>query len=203
LPSAKEVLEALENTLSRSIEQNIRIDTITFAGNGEPTLHPEFAQIIDGTITLRNNLFPAVKIAVLSNAMLIGKPVIREALQKVEYNILKLDSANEETIKLINCPIGHFSLPELIENLKNFNGNLTIQTLFVKGEYEGKSFDNSTDEEVQNWLSILKTIQPELVMIYTYRRDTPIDTIHKIPPERLKEIAMKVQALGIQVSVSA
>ncbi len=202
LPTANAVRNALEEILTRYQEQNIRIDTITFAGNGEPTLHPDFPKIIDDTIAARNRYYPDAKIAVLSNATLIAKPVIREALLKVEYNILKLDSVNEDTVKLINCPFGNFSLPKLLENLKNFRGNLTIQTLFVRGEYKGKTFDNSTDEEVNNWLSFLQTIQPELVMIYTFRRDTPIDTIYKISPERLREIARKVEAKGIQVSVS-
>ncbi len=203
LPTSIKVRKALENALRTYQYKNLKIDTITFAGNGEPTLHPEFSTIIDDTIKARNKYYPKAKIAVLSNATLIIKPSIREALRKVEYNILKLDSVNEETLTLINCPLGNFSLPDLLDNLKSFQGNVTIQTLFVRGEYRGKPFDNSTEEEVENWLNFLHIIQPELVMIYTFRRDTPIDTIQKISPQRLQEIALKVKALDIQVSVSA
>ncbi len=203
LPTSIEVRKTLENALRTYQYKNLKIDTITFAGNGEPTLHPEFPKIINDTIKARNKYYPKAKIAVLSNATLINKPAIRKALRKVEYNILKLDSVNEETLNLINCPLGHFSLPDLLDNLKSFQGNITIQTLFVRGEYQGKTFDNSTEEEVENWLNLLHIIQPELVMIYTFRRDTPIDTIQKISPQRLQEIAMKVKALEIQVSVSA
>lgn len=202
LPGVAEVLDALNQTLSNCREQYVMIDTITFAGNGEPTLHPEFADIIDGTVEARNKYYPKSKIAVLSNATLIANPLVRKSLLKVDYNILKLDSVNEETVRLINCPFGNFSLPGLLKNLKDFRGNLTLQTLFIKGEYQGRSFDNSSDNEVQNWLDFLKILRPELVMIYTFRRDTPINTVQKISPERLYEIASKVEALGIQVSVS-
>ena len=131
-----------------------------------------------------------------------AKHTVRDALRRGEYNILKIDSVNEDTVRLINCPLGNFSLSGLKENLKNFEGNLTIQTLFVRGSYQGETFDNSTRQEVEDWLNFLKEIHPELVMIYTFRRDTPIDTIQKISPERLHEIAGKVRQLGIQVSVS-
>ena len=203
LSSSSEVRDALEKKLLISLKENTKIDSITFAGNGEPTLHPEFPTIIDDTIKARDKYYPSAKIAVLSNATLIGKPLIREALRKADFNILKLDSVNEETLRLINCPIGHFSLPDILENLKNFQGKITIQTLFVRGEYKGKSFDNSTEKEVNDWLKYIQLIHPELVMIYTFRRDTPIQTLEKISQQRLQEIAMKVQALGIQVSVSA
>lgn len=203
LPSTYEVREALEKKLLTSLEQNIKIDTITFAGNGEPTLHPDFPTIINDTIIARNKYYPKAKIAVLSNATLITKPAIQNALWKVDYNILKLDTVNEQTLRLINCPIGNFSVKVLLDSLKDFPGNIIIQTLFVKGEYQGKEFDNSTEEEVNSWLDFLKLIHPEMVMIYTIRRDTPIDTIQKISRLRLQEIAMKVQLQGIQVSVSA
>lgn len=203
LPSRKMVHRQLKKTLANYQKEKHNVDTITFAGNGEPTMHPEFSGIIDDTIQLRDTYYPESNIAVLSNATLIHKMEIRNALQKVEYNILKLDSVNEETIRRINCPLGHFSLVELIENLKYFNRNFTIQTLFVRGTYRDYSFDNSSEEEVNNWLEVLKALQPKLVMIYTIARDTPIDTVYKISENELEQIAMKVEQLGIPVSISS
>ena len=202
LPGCDEVLRALEVTLRNFRENGRTIDTITFAGNGEPTLHPDFTKIIDGTIIIRDTYCPEVKIAVLSNATMISRPGIIRSLSKVEYNILKLDSVNEETIRLINCPSGKFSLSTLTDELKKIRTGLTIQTLFMKGEYKGKRFDNSSEEEVGHWLDFLQILQPELVMIYTISRDTPIDSISKVPEERLYEIARQVRIRGIQVSVS-
>lgn len=203
LPAREEVSSALEKLLSDFQQKGKEIDTITFAGNGEPTLHPSFSEIIDDTLRIGHNYFPKAGIAVLSNATLIGNKKIWRALQKVDHNILKLDSAFEETILKINCPLGKFSLDKLIANLKNFRSRLTIQTLFVKGSYKGASFDNTTEKEIEAWLTLLKEIGPELVMIYTIARDTPIDTIEKISSEKLEEIATRVRRSGLAVSVSA
>jgi len=203
LPTPEEVRRNLEETLKRYSSRGNPIDTITFAGNGEPTLHPSFSQIIDDTLCLRKKYFPTVKVAVLSNATLIGNKKISKALQKIDYNILKLDSANEETIRKINCPADNFSLQQLIEQLHTFKNNLTIQTLFVKGSYNDYSFDNSSEEELVAWLSVIKELHPQLVMVYTIARDTPIRTIQKISVQKLNEIAAKVKDLGIPVTISS
>jgi wyosine [tRNA(Phe)-imidazoG37] synthetase (radical SAM superfamily) len=203
LPTPEEVRRNLEETLKKYSLLGKPIDTITFAGNGEPTLHPSFPQIIDETLYLRNKYFPTVKVAVLSNATLIGNKNIKEALQKIDFNILKLDSANEETIRKINCPAVKFSLEQLIEQLHTFRNNLTIQTLFVKGSYNDYSFDNSSDEELTAWLQLIRDLNPKLVMVYTIARDTPIRTIQKISKQKLDDIAAKVRDLGIPVTISS
>ncbi len=203
LPTPEQVRRNLEETLKRYSLHGKPIDTITFAGNGEPTLHSSFPQIIDETLYLRNKYFPTVKVAVLSNATLIGKKNIREALQKIDYNILKLDSANEETIRKINCPSGNFSLEQIIKQLHRFKNNLTIQTLFVKGSYNDYLFDNSSEEELIAWLELIRELNPQLVMVYTIARDTPIRTIQKISVQKLNEIAAKVKDLGIPVTISS
>lgn len=201
--SCLEIIKELENTLGSFRNEGKVIDTITFAGNGEPTLHPEFSEIIDKTILFRDSLFPNAKIAVLSNATLIGRPSIHEALLKVDYNILKLDSANEETIKRINCPTGNFSLDKLINELKSFRDNLTIQTLFLRGNYNGFYFDNSSKEEIEGLLKLYNEIQPKLVMIYTIARETPINSLEKIELPKLNKIASQIEALGLPVQISA
>jgi wyosine [tRNA(Phe)-imidazoG37] synthetase (radical SAM superfamily) len=178
-------------------------EVITFAGNGEPTLHPEFPEIISDSILLRNKFFPGARIAVLSNSTTIGNPAIREALLRVEMNILKLDSAYDRTIMIHNQPRADFGVNELIENLQKFNGKLIIQTLFLRGRYNGKIIDNTTPEEINAWLGALDKIRPSEVMIYTISRDTPQGgLLRKVPQEELRHIASRVEKLGISTQVS-
>ena len=203
IPTREEVHSALRIRLFQYREQHKKIDTITFAGNGEPTLHPDFEGIISDTLALRDELAPTAKVAVLSNATLIRKSAVRKSLLKVDYNILKLDSAKEETIRLINCPGESFSLASLVEDLQSFHDNLVIQTLFLKGRYKHFQFDNASDEEVKLWLDLIRKIKPLQVMIYTIARDTPVEHLEKISESRLREIASQVEALGTDVQISA
>ena len=202
LPTVEEVEMLLNKRLAEMNSSNQPLDVITFAGNGEPTMHPHFSEIIDITMQLRDKYFPKVEIAVLSNATLVFKTAVFEALKKVDKNILKIDSAFDETCRLLNKPISSFSIVELVKNLKKFDGNLIIQTMFLKGNYEGILFDNTTDKEVNAWLAVLSQIKPSLVMIYTIERDTPSDSIIKIPIETLSEIASKVKGIGFNVSIA-
>ncbi len=202
LPSRTEVRQRLEQKLHGMIAENLLPDVITFAGNGEPTMHPEFAGIIDDTIELRNLLTPDARIAVLSNATMLHKPEVFNALLKVEDNIQKLDSAFEETVVLLDCPRGTFNLQKVVDQLVQFKGRVIIQTLFVKGSFKGQTVDNSTDREFEAWLEVLHKIKPEKVMIYTIARDTPVDTLEKVSPEKLNNIAARVENTGIKVQIS-
>jgi len=203
LPSRNEVYEALASRLQEMKVKNHKPDVITFAGNGEPTLHPDFSGIIDDSLKLRNNFFPEAKIAVLSNSTTIANPKVREALLKVDMNILKLDSAFDLTVSIHNQPRVNIRVEELIENLRKFNGRLIIQTLFLRGSFNGKTIDNTTPEEISAWLEALVKIKPEEVMIYTFSRDTPEGgQLNKVPAEELREIALKVEKLGIKTRVS-
>ncbi len=202
IPSRAEVKEKLESRLKHIKNKGLFIDTITFAGNGEPTLHPEFAEIIDDTIELRDNYLPRTNIAILSNSTLTGNDKIFSALNKADLNILKLDSGYEETNRTINCPLRPFNLKKTIDNLKKFNGNLIIQTLFFKGIYNGKEVNNATRKEVTKWLQIINDIKPESVMIYTIARDTPNKGLRKISSDDLMKISEKVERLGIKTHIS-
>jgi wyosine [tRNA(Phe)-imidazoG37] synthetase (radical SAM superfamily) len=202
LPSRMEVGQKLDLKLKEMVAANLLPDVITFAGNGEPTLHPEFAGIIDDTVEIRNRLTPGARIAVLSNASMLHKPEVFNALLKVEDNIQKLDSAFEETAMLLDCPRGNFSLQKVVNQLVSFHGKVTIQTLFVKGSFKGQPVDNSTDEEIAAWLKLLKKINPGQVMIYTIARDTPIDTLEKVSEEKLNAIAKMVENAGMKVQIS-
>ena len=203
LPLRQDVFEALDLKLSAMKEKNQHPDVITYAGNGEPTLHPRFPEIIDDSIILRNKYFPEAKIAVLSNSTTIDNPLIRAALLRVDMNILKLDSAFDSTVKIHNQPRVKVNVQELINNLVLFNGNLIIQTLFLRGTYHGKVIDNTTTVEINAWLKAIERINPEEVMIYTISRDTPKGgQLNKVPLRELREIAASVEKLGIKTQVS-
>ncbi|WP_430813348.1 radical SAM protein [Carboxylicivirga sp. RSCT41] len=202
MPTRKEVKTALFNKLQGMLKDNLKPDVITFAGNGEPTLHPEFSGVIDDTIELRDQFCPEARIAVLSNASRLHKPEVVKALLKIEDNIQKLDSGLKETILRLDQPNYPFDLNKTISQLKDFNGRLIIQTMFVAGEMNGVDVDNTTEADISSWLDALKEIQPEKVMIYTIERDTPYNSLKKVPLDKLKEIAQRAEKSGFTVSVS-
>ena len=202
LPKREEVAEALEAKLIDYHTRGEKIDTITFAGNGEPTIHPQFSEIIDDTIRLRNEIFPEAKISVLSNATLVSRPKVFDALRRVDNNILKLDSAFDRMARLINQPEGVYSVEKVIESLRQFDGDFTLQTLFFSGEYKGEIVDNTTEEEVAEWLKVVATLRPKMVMIYTLDRPTPASNLRKASVERMNEIAALVERLGIKAQVN-
>ncbi len=202
LPSREQVKTHLEEKLREMVAENNPPDVITFAGNGEPTLHPNFAKIIEDTLILRNKITPKARIAVLSNATMLHKKSVFDALLKIEDNIQKLDSAFESTINLLDCPNGNFQLDKVVGQLVKFKGKVIIQTMFIRGEYKNQTIDNTTDQEIKDWLELLKKINPEQVMIYTIARDTPIDTLQKVPLNELNHISDLVKNIGLKIQVS-
>jgi wyosine [tRNA(Phe)-imidazoG37] synthetase (radical SAM superfamily) len=196
------VAEKLEETLQDMIKNEMPLDVITYAGNGEPTMHPDFEEIIDNTIRLRDIYFPKARIAVLSNATLLHKESVVRALKRIKDNILKLDSAFSETIELFNMPLGKFRIEKVIDQLKGFNGDLIIQTMFVRGTYKGKVVDNTTEKELSAWVNALHEIKPKQVMIYTIARDTPSPELVKVPIEDLNKIKERLEKEGFEVQVS-
>jgi len=203
IPSREDVYKALKTKLQEMLAANETPDVITFAGNGEPTLHADFEGIIDDTIQLRNEFCPTAKVSVLSNSTRVHKPKIFSALNKIDNNILKFDTAIDRTLQLLDRPTGkHINVAWFIENLKKFEGRLIIQTMFLRGEYNGEKFDNTTDVEVDAWLNALKEIRPQQIMIYTIDRETPAKNLEKISQEELNLIAEKARELGFDVSVA-
>lgn len=199
----KVVIENLESVLKEMLQNEKHLDVITFAGNGEPTLHPNFDEIIDATILLRNHYFPKAKISVLSNATTLNKESVIKALSKVDNNILKLDSGLVETIKLIDQPTSsNFSIDTVINGMLRFNGDFIMQTMFLKGDFNGMRIDNTTENEVNAWLEIVKITHPKQIMIYSIDRDTPVKTLEKVSKQELSEIAKKAEELGFFVSVA-
>ena len=199
----EDVRTQLATTLRRMVADGTPPDVITFAGNGEPTMHPEFEAVIGDTIALRDELCPAAKVSVLSNATQIHRDSVRRALLRVDNNILKLDSAFDATARLINNPQSPvYSVRRVVDQMKGFDGHLTVQTMFLRGEFDRQRVDNTTEEEVAAWLRLIGEIRPRQVMVYSLDRDTPCRTLEKVPREELQAIATRVEALGIPCSVA-
>ena len=203
LPTREEVRTALEERLQEMYQNGPKPDVLTFAGNGEPTCNPHFPEIIDDTLMLRDKYFPNAKVSVLSNSTLIGNERIRQALMKVDNNILKLDTISPEYIQEVDRPTGHYQVDQIISDLKKFNGHVKIQTMFLKGlSPTGKNVDNTGVEFVLPWLEVVKEVNPELVMIYTIDRETPDSALLKATREELDGIAERIKQAGLEVSVS-
>lgn len=203
MPSRSAVYEALKMKLSQMKQQGEAPDVITWAGNGEPTLHPDFAAIIDDSVALRNEYFPEARISVLSNGSTLHRRSVREALKRADMNILKLDSAIPATVARLNQPQGKAAYDKLERYASDFEGRFIIQTLFVRGECNGQTVDNTTPEEIDAWLEAVSRLRPQSVMIYTIDRDTPLGNhLKKVPLAELRDIAARVQALGISTTVS-
>ncbi len=204
-PTREETASALEKKLKEMQAEGIRPDVLTFAGNGEPTAHPQFAGIISDTIRLRNQYCPEAKVSVLSNATMLHRKDVHDALMLVDNNIQKLDTVDETFIQSIDRPTGRYNVSEVIDNLKRFNGHVIIQTMFLKRSTtidHLPAIDNTTDEFVNPWLQAVKEIQPQQVMIYTIDRETPDPTLAKATKEKLDRICDRVLALGIPCSAS-
>ncbi len=203
LPDRENVRAALKDKLSTLLQEGITPDVITFAGNGEPTMHPEFNGIIDDTVALRNLYFPHAKISVLTNGMHLNKPEVFEALQKIENPILKLDSAFDKSVRLLDRPNAPgYSVAKQVERYQQFEGNFILQTMFVRGKFEGQEIDNTTEEEVSAWIELVRALNPREVMIYTIDRETPAKELEKVPLHDLQKIADRVGALGIETNVA-
>lgn len=205
LPKREDVSRLLEAKLKALKETGAPLDVITFSGNGEPTMHPDFAKIIDDTLTLRDKYFSNVKVSILSNSTRLDHPDVVAALKRVDNNILKLDSAHAETVMAMDRPVDkHFDVNRIIEQLKEFDGQAIIQTMITRGHHDGKAIDNSTTDEIDALIDAYRRIKPREVMIYTIDRPTPERTLQHVSREELDLIARRITAeTGIPVNVSA
>lgn len=202
LPNRKAVYQHLETKLISMGATGVLPDVITFAGNGEPTIHPDFLPIVEDTILLRNKYAPLSQITVLSNSLQLTNPNVSRALELVDKSVLKLDSAVQLTFDTLNRPQQKVNVNDVVSNLAKFSGKVVLQTLFCSGTVDGEFFDNSTPFEVEEWKKAIKIINPESVMIYTFSRDTPLETLSKTSNCRLTEIANEVEALGVKVDLT-
>lgn len=202
MPTPSEVSQALEQKLQEMTADKQLPDVLTFAGNGEPTCHPRFAEIINDTIRLRNQYCPKAKVCVLSNATYIHRQQVHDALMKVDDNILKLDTIDPLYINKVDRPNGTYDVNTIIDRMKAFNGHVIIQTMFLRGEYRGENADNTSEEYVAPWLKVVQEVKPQQVMIYTIDRETPAHHLQKASREQLDAIRDRVIAAGIPCTAS-
>jgi wyosine [tRNA(Phe)-imidazoG37] synthetase (radical SAM superfamily) len=202
LPTADEVVETLESKLQELSAEGITPDVLTFAGNGEPTLHPAFPEIVERVKQVRDIYCPSAKMSILSNATQIRRPEIREALMHFDNNILKLDTVCPEYINLVDQPQGHYDVEKQIRCLEQFRGHCIIQTMLMKGQYNGHNLDNTGEAYIAPYLQALQRIKPRAVMLYTLDRETPVAGLQKADADIMNAIAERIRELGIEVSVS-
>lgn len=201
LPTREAISEALATALKEMAQQP---DVITFSGNGEPTLHPEFAGVIDDTLALRDRYCPQAQVCVLSNSTQLGRADVVKALKKADQRILKLDSAIDSTMRAIDCPVNKdLTVERIIGYLEQFGGDFTLQTCFLRGTRDGQTIDNTTEVEVTAWYDAVERLKPKKIMIYVIDRATPVRTLEKISRERMEQIAAPLQAKGYEVEISA
>lgn len=205
LPTRAEVREALAAKLQQLQAEQVVPDVITFSGNGEPTMHPEFEGIIEDTCALRDQYCPKAKVSVLSNATQLGREDVVRALWKCDNRILKLDSAITTSMRAIDDPVNHhLTVDDIIGKLQGFDGDFILQTCFLRGTLpDGRTVDNTTEEELEAWYKAVRLLHPKQVMIYVIDRATPVKTLEKIPREQMEHIAAPLAAEGINVQISA
>lgn len=204
LPLREQTARWLEAKLKQMKDNGEPLDVITFSGNGEPTLHPDFPRIIDDTIALRDRYYPDAKVSVLTNSTMIFKPEVAEALKKADNNILKLDSAIDSTMRLIDRPNSKdFSVERVVDALCQFEGSGIIQTMILRGSHDGQPVDNTTDEEIEALISAYRKIRPREIMIYSLDRSTPEESLVKVEKEELSKIGERIsRSTGIPVLVN-
>lgn len=204
VPSRKDVARLLGEKLAAMKAAGEHLDVITFSGNGEPTLHPDFEGVIDDTIALRNRYFPEVKISVLTNSTRLGSESVHRALSKVDNNILKLDSAIADTVQALDRPAPGYDLSAVIDRIASFGSQGIVQTMICRGEHDGKPVDNSTEAEIKALIEAYLRIMPGEIMLYTIDRPTPEVNLRRVTREELEAIAARITAAtGIPVQVSA
>ena len=196
-PRLAEVEEALEKKMSAAAAEGVPVDSITFSGNGEPTMNPDFPQIVDVTLRLRDKYFPDAKVSVLSNAVLVGRKDIAGALKKVDNPILKIDASSDELIRMINKPVGAYHLDEIIAGLKSFEGNFILQTMFLRSE----EFDTTSEEALEGWRNIVREIRPREIMVYTIDRETPDKSLGTCTVEEMRTFVQPLLDEGYKIQI--
>ena len=196
-PDLHEVKQALEAKIRKAAEEGVPVDSITFSGNGEPTMHPDFAKIIDATLRLRDEFFPQAKVSVLSNATLLGRDDVREALMRVDNPILKIDASSQELVQQINKPVGTYCLDSVLENMKKFDGQFILQTMFLRSQ----EFDTVASGALEAWMDIVRMLKPRQVMVYTIDRETPDKSLGKYTVEEMTAMVQPLLDEGFDIQV--
>ena len=196
-PRLEEVKAVLEEKMSKAASEGVPVDSITFSGNGEPTMNPDFPEIIDVTLELRDRYFPDAKVSVLSNATLIGRPAVAEALMKVDNPILKIDASSDSLIAQINKPVGRYRLDEVVEAMMKFEGRFVLQTMFLKSP----DFDTAEPDALEKWMEIVRKVKPREIMVYTIDRETPDKSLAKYTVEEMTAFVQPLIDEGFRIQI--
>jgi len=197
LPTAAQVRSALEDKLAACMLEGTPIDSITFSGDGEPTLNPEFPRIIDDTLQLRDAYYPAAKVSVLSNATRVHVPEIAAALKRVDNPILKIDAPTDALIDKIDHPAPGYRLERVLEALRGFHGDFVLQTMFLRSP----EFDSSSPEVLDGWMDIVRELKPRKIMVYTIDRPTPAQGLEKFSTARMRELVQPLIDEGFIIDI--
>lgn len=196
-PRLAEVEAAMEEKMSKAAADGVPVDSITFSGNGEPTMNPDFPEIIDVTLKLRDRYFPQAKVSVLSNATLIGRPAVAQALMRVDNPILKIDASSDELIRQINKPVGQYRLEDVIEAMMKFEGRFVLQTMFLRSP----DFDTASPEALEKWMEIVRRVKPREIMVYTIDRETPDKSLTKYTVEEMTAFVQPLIDEGFKIQI--
>ena len=196
-PTYEEIIAAFEEKMSSLSAEGTKVDSITFSGNGEPTMHPDFPKIVDAVLGCRDRFFPQAKVSVLSNAFLVGRPAVAEALKRVDNPILKIDASSDELVRQINKPVGHYRLEDVIDALKGFDGNFILQTMFLRSP----KFDTAAPEALQKWMDIVRELHPREIMVYTIDRETPDKSLGKYTVEEMTAFVQPLLDEGYKIQI--
>jgi wyosine [tRNA(Phe)-imidazoG37] synthetase (radical SAM superfamily) len=196
-PELEDIERALDEKMSKAASEGVSVDSVTFSGNGEPTMHPKFPEVIDVTLRLRDKYFPDAKVSVLSNATLIGRDAVAAALMRVDNPILKIDASSDELVRKINKPVGSYSLAEIVDNLRKFEGRFILQTMFLRSP----EFDSASPEALEAWMDIVRELKPREVMVYTIDRETPDKSLEKYTVEQMREMVRPLIDEGYSIQI--
>ena len=196
-PELEDIERALDEKMSKAASEGVSVDSVTFSGNGEPTMHPKFPEVIDVTLRLRDKYFPDAKVSVLSNATMIGRDAVAAALMRVDNPILKIDASSDELVRKINKPVGSYSLAEIVDNLRKFEGRFILQTMFLRSP----EFDSASPEALEAWMDIVRELKPREVMVYTIDRETPDKSLEKYTVEQMREMVRPLIDEGYSIQI--
>lgn len=196
-PSLTDIESALETKMSALAAEGGKVDSITFSGNGEPTMHPDFPEVIDITLRLRDRFFPDAKVSVLSNATLIGRKAVADALMRVDNPILKLDASTDGLVRKINKPVGTYRVDEVVGNMKLFQGRFVLQTMFLKSP----DFNTAEPEALARWMDIVREVRPREIMVYTIDRETPDKSLEKYTVDEMRELVRPLIEEGYDIQI--
>lgn len=197
LPSSQDVRGALEDALRECREQGIAIDSITFSGDGEPTLNPEFPQIVDLTLELRDRYYPEAKVSVLSNATMAFKPEVLSALRKVDNPIMKLDAPTDALAAKVNRPAAGYSVENVARSLEAFDGDFVLQTMFLRSD----DYNSSEESQLAAWMALVRRLRPREVMVYTIDRPTPMQGLEKFSEEQMRRMVAPLIEEGFNIQI--